>query len=345
MKNDYKEMVEWTLPQVVRINRAITKPVIKKRTGLKIVSEGESFGAIVTNVDIGASQALLEGNIPGVAGLRSLYPGSFSEEQDSPERITACNIYEVDPLDGTGDFKKTYDASVIMPPTTLVTKLKRKDSGEPYTPVVSLIFETVHEYGLVSDGTRIGFFTVTPEGEIYEVPCRLIKYDRPFDLSLPIFINRRPAYPQQCFDTKFVPYLREHFRLDIRQVSVGGAGMQALHLFRNYIEPSQQDCPAFHKLKPLTISFNAQPDWKTWDTDPADVIAKAIGLPERTTIFGEKISDHASKKKENAAATNLKDMWHPKGCVLSTDGYLQQLICQIAKIVPNFGDNLLTIDY
>ena len=81
---------------------------------------------IVTEADKKVSQYLLDGGIQGIAGVRKQYPGSFSEEDDSPERLQVAEIYQIDPIDGTGDMVDTYKSSNVKGPTTLVSKLIRE---------------------------------------------------------------------------------------------------------------------------------------------------------------------------------------------------------------------------
>src|SRR3989344_2644484 len=112
----------------------------------------------------------------GVDGLRSRYPHSFSEEQDAPGRRTALEIYEVDPLDGTGDFKKTYATDAVMSPTMLVAKLRRKSANVSFSVVGGIIFEIVHQYAIVSDDQRIGLFAINADGLIVEAPIRILRF-------------------------------------------------------------------------------------------------------------------------------------------------------------------------
>ena len=87
MQSGGHEEIATIVERLVRVNRAVTRPFIQKKTGLEVVAEGQNFGEIVTNADIGISNALLNGGVPGVPGFRSTHPGSFSEEDDTPERL------------------------------------------------------------------------------------------------------------------------------------------------------------------------------------------------------------------------------------------------------------------
>ncbi|MDP2925242.1 MAG: hypothetical protein Q8N99_02605 [Nanoarchaeota archaeon] len=117
-------------------------------------------------------------------------------------------------------------------------------------------------------------------------------------------------------------YLKQQ-GLDIERVPVGGAGIFAMQVFRNFIEP-KENVPGFSDLEKLTIGFNCQPDWKTWDTDPTEVIANALNLPPRTDIYGY-------IPTANASARILSNMHHKTGYVLSTDLELRDTIIKHAS--------------
>ena len=91
MSDNYTEMVH-VLERVAQVNRAVTLPFIQKKTGLQVVSQGADHGMIVTEADLNVSKSLL-------APLRDDYPGSFSEEDDSPQRLKSTELYQVDPID------------------------------------------------------------------------------------------------------------------------------------------------------------------------------------------------------------------------------------------------------
>lgn len=331
--HDFEEMVE-VLKDVVKVNRAVTRPYLEKKTGLKVVSKGRDFGEIVTEADIGISDALLNGHgVKGITGFRQRYLGSFSEEQDYPlERQSALILLQLDPMDGTGDFKKTYQTENVMPPTTLVSKLVRNNVQNSFRPVAGIIFDIVNEVALVSDGSEIGLFAVSTDGIPHSITFRRLEESITWSAMWhdgdTIFINQRTAYPQNNFDREFINFLQTYWpvhRIVVKQVPVGGAGIIALQLFRNVIQPVKfSDIPSFANLRTINICFNAQPDWKTWDTNPTDVIADALGLPPRTTIYGDPITP-------NAAAPSLKEMHHTNGYVLSTDVRLQAMLCERAR--------------
>lgn len=310
--SNFDEMVGF-LEHVARVNRAVTWPFIEKKTGLKVVSEGADFGEIVTEVDKGVSLYLLNGGIEGISGVRAEYPGSFSEEDDTEKRPSSLKVIQIDPLDGTGDFKKTYKTENVIGPTTLVSKLARESPEQPFSPVAGIIFDIKYEIALVSDGKDIGLFNVS-DGKIAEVKYGLVHPE--WSRKAPLFINKRYSYPQNNFDEFCDKYLPGR-GLKVKRIPVGGAGTIAMQFFRQFIEPKQPTY--FSELRPITICFNAQPDWKTWDTDPTEVIANALGLPERRDIYGAPL-------KANAANPTLKDMHHTNGYVLAPNDELRSLL-------------------
>ncbi len=345
----FEELTRWVLSQVMQVGRFVAQPVIEQKTGLKVVSEGENFGEIVTDLDLGIGQVLLHG-LPqsnaldvNVVGLRRLYPGSFSEEEDSPLRRKALEIYQIDPLDGTGDFKKTYGTDAVMPPTLLVTKLERDSSNVPFRAIGAIILELVHGYAIVSDGSQIGLFEFDEKsvGGVRPIPFeKTVVWT--WTSKQQFALNWRPSYPQNVRDERFVAFLQER-GLSPKLTRTGGAGMQALQFFRNFLQPTgcTPASVAFGDLEPLDIIFNAQPDWKTWDIDPINVVAKALGVGFPTDIFGRSL-------EANAAAATMKEMWHRNGCVFTVSVGLQG---ELEKAVRDFhlaGDperDLLSINY
>lgn len=309
MLDNYTEMVH-ILENVAKVNMAVTLPFIQKKTGLQVVSHGADHGMIVTEADLNVSKSLL-------GPLRENYPGSFSEEDDSAQRLKSTEIYQVDPIDGTGDFVDTYQSSKVTGPTTLVSRLKRKSLTDKFVPVAGLIFDAVHEIALVSDGTEVGLYKVRADGKIEEVKFEGTEPKKGDKVK----INRRVSYPQLTFDGPFMDYLKAQ-GINVQRVNVGGAGIFALQVFRNYIQP-KQSVPGFSDLEALTIGFNAQPDWKTWDTDPTEVIANALGLPKRTDIYGCLLTANAANEK-------LSDMHHKTGYILSTSAQLRGEVVRLA---------------
>ena len=358
----YDEMVNVVLPWVTRVNRMITWPVIRKKMGIEIVSKGRNFGEIQTDLDIGISQVLLDGAPKlDIAGLRSMYPGSFSEEQDSLERTTALTIYEVDPLDGTGDFKKTHQTTNVIPPTTLVAKLERGSVNDLFVPVAGMIFEILNEYALVGDESKIGLYKIMPDGSIKNIPFEFEWHEEKLTGhhlagNSVVRLNRRHAYPQYNFDVAFKEFC-DKSRWGVIQIPTGGAGLQALQFFRQYIHPTKGTLTAFEKLEELDVVFNCQPDWKTWDTDPSQVIARAIAKQNyeqcKSRVYTE---DYRRPRLEtnifshplaaNATAVSLKDMWHRSGCIMTGDRTLEDCMLQAAdEFMKITGKNLLEINY
>ncbi len=328
MVDNYTGMIH-LLERVAKVNRAVTLPYIQKKTRLRVVSQGKDHGMIVTEADLNVSSSLLQ-------PLRQDYPGSFSEENDSPERLNSLTLYQVDPIDGTGDFVDTYQSPRITGPTTLASKLTRPSIGSFFMPVAGMIFDIAHEIALISDGAKIGLYKVREDRSVREIEYERLNPNPP--VSGKIRINRRVSYPQLTFDGPFIDYLRKQ-GMDIERVNVGGAGIFALQVFRNFIEP-KENLPGFSDLEKLTIGFNCQPDWKTWDTDPTEVIASVLNLPPRTDIYGYALT-------ANASAGTLSDMHHKTGYVLSTDLDLRVVMTQNANSfrARNPDCSLLKKDY
>jgi len=319
MTDNYAEMIHM-LESVAKVNQVVTLPYLEKKTGLQIIEKGQDHGMIVTEADRKVSQYLLEGGIENIPGIRTQYPGSFSEEDDTPERLQSTEIYQIDPLDGTGDMVDTYQGSRVVCPTTLVSKLERTSTDQNFTPVSGLIFEVLNQFALVSDGDRIGLYQFQ-DGKVKEIDYELTEH--PFKIfSEPIKINRRPSYPQLTFDGPFIDYLKSQ-GLNIEQTNMGGAGTFALQFFRNYIQP-KQEIKGFSELEPLTIGFNAQPDWKTWDTDATEVIANALNLPQRTDIYGNDLTANASRD-------TLQQMHHTRGYILSPNTTLANIFTKLTR--------------
>lgn len=329
---------------LVKIGQLIARPVIEKRTGLKVISEGANLGEIVTDLDIGISRAILDG-VPdhNIFGLRHYYSGSFSEEDDSSKRRTALEIYQIDPLDGTGDFKKTHGSDSVMPPTLLITKLKRESANLPFQAIGAIIYDLVNEYGILSDGSQIQMFEARTDHYLFSEMSWSRTQIWPWHSPKQIFaVGLRESYPQDVRDGKFIEFLRDKgFRPEL--VKTGGAGMQALQFFRNFMQPTGHTpgAIAFGNLKPLDIIFNAQPDWKTWDVDPINVVARALGVGFPTDIFGRSL-------EANAVAVTMRDMWHRQGCVFTASIGLSGELEKAANEFHVPGDperDLLSINY
>jgi hypothetical protein len=309
------------LERVAKVNKAVTIPYLEGKYKLKIVDKGADHGQIVTGADLSVSKALLD----GPEGLRAQFPGSFSEESDCKERLSALDIYQVDPLDGTGDMVDTYQTPKPVGPTTLVSRLQREAVDRQFSAVGGLIYDVLSGMALVSDTKTVLLFNA--KDHLIEVP---------YEQTEPAWkgrdqvvrINRRISYPQLTFDGPFMEYLRKN-GFKIEQVPIGGAGTAAMQLFRNYIQPRADSGKAFTDLKPIDILFNAQPDWKTWDTDGTEVIADALKLPVcATNIYG---TDRLGDKGANACYPTLEEMHHKRGYVRSISRELHVAFTQDAK--------------
>jgi hypothetical protein len=308
------------LSAVSQINRAVTIPFIQKKTGLKVISQGANLGEIVTEADKKVSQYFLDGGLKDIVGVRLTYPGSFSEESDAPARLTALDLYQNDPIDGTGDMVKTYQTERVMGPTTLISRLQRPNANNSFMPKAGMIYDILGDTAIVSDGSKAEIYRITETGELREVKWN---YQSPeWSTSKPIRINKRVSYPQNNFDQDFINFIRQN-GLQVIQVETGGAGIAAMQLFRSYMQPDSNEVPAFSSLMPIDILFNAQPDWKTWDTDPSKIIGRYFGLQLERDIYGQPLT-------ANAAAPTLKEMHHKTGCVLSTSRLLEDTIAELA---------------
>ncbi len=322
MSDNFTEMVHF-LENVAKVNIAATLPYLEKKTGLTILDKGQDHGMIVTEADKNVSKYLLDGGIQGIPGIREKYPGSFSEEDDSSNRSNSLIIFQIDPIDGTGDMTDTYKSSKVISPSTLVSKLERKSTSEKFTPVSGLIFDVLNGFGLISDGKNIGLYKIEDD------KIKEIEYERtehPWKDEDTIKINRRVCYPQLTFDGPFMDYIKSrglNVERNVERVNVGGAGTFALQFFRNYIQP-KRFVKGFSDLEIVTLMFNAQPDWKTWDTDPSEIIANNLTLPIRTDIYGAFL-------KANASAEKLSGMHHTKGYVLSPDNNLRIELTTLAE--------------
>lgn len=332
--SDFDEMVRM-LEHVARITKHVTLPYLEKKTGLKVVDHGKDYGQIVTVADLDISKAILDGD-GSFPGIRHIYPGSFSEESDDKERRSAKEIYELDPIDGTGDFVDTYAGSNVMGPTTLLAKLRRGPDG--FYPVAGLILDVVHGETIVSDRNNVRLYRVDSDGRIHDVQYEATK---PEWNHSKIRLNRRVSYPQLAFDGPFKRFLNSDAGYDVIDVPVGGAGVAAMQVFRNYIQPTDGTVKHFNDLQKIDICFSCQPDWKTWDTDPTRVIVRALDLPEITDIYERPLEADASLPDLK------KDLVHHNGVVISTDSRLREHMAHLAERFEERNPDcpLLTKDY
>lgn len=326
-----QRMVEEVFPLVVHAARTALRAKLQSK-GITVVSQGRDLGEIVTDMDLDASRLLLEGDGLRFPGLRSTHPGSFSEEQDSPMRREARTLYEVDPCDGTGDAVKTKDAEPdkVMSPTVLVTFLARNWAYEPFRPVAGMIYHVLGEFAVIGGEGQVFVGYAHEDRTFMEVPHRVNMGTAWHDLR-PLRIGRRAAYPQKVAHESFLPFLCEWYEerrmgpspwpwVEVVEVPVGGAGLQALQLLRSVITLDDRGAiPAWHNLEPIDIIWNTQPDWKTWDTDPIEAIAEALGFPLRPTDVGGQLTWNT-----NASAALLSDMHHRNGWVLAANPIVQQ---------------------
>lgn len=296
------------LEKVAIVNQAVTLPMLKQKTGMDVVSHGQDLGEIVTVADLKISQYLLNGGLEGVIGARQDFPGSFSEEDDTALRLGSTEIWQIDPMDGTGDTKATYQTDNVIGPTTLVSFLARDDTSRIFTPKCGMIFDIISGIAIISDGKEIQMSVVQGK-KIKDVQFEIKDFN--FQIDAGLRINKRETYPQENFDQHFIDELRSK-GIKVEQIPVGGAGTIAMQFFRNYIEVTSDNAVAWNKLKDISLIFNAQPDHKTWDFRPTQMIAQALNLPEGTDIYGKNLM-------QNENAPELKDMHYTTGYVVTPD--------------------------
>src|SRR3989338_5227689 len=101
------------LENIVKGNETVILPRYKTKEGIRVVNKTFSRADEQTQEDVLNSQYLLEGGLRGINPIRKQYPGSFSEEDDTQKgaRLDAYRIKELDPQDGTTDFKETYQSN------------------------------------------------------------------------------------------------------------------------------------------------------------------------------------------------------------------------------------------
>ncbi len=310
------------LRKLALVNHEITRPILQAKTGMDIVSKGEDLSQIVTVVDQRVSKYLLDSGLQEFKfkGVRNTYPGSFSEEDDSKARLNALKLWQIDPMDGTGDAKATYKTDHLIGPTTLVSLLERESIDEPFSTIGGIIFDIVSGTAIISDGKEIILYKFDEDNNLKE-----ISYNRTQpDLNPNILrINKRITYPQYHFDEFCSLWLPEQDTQVVR-VCVGGAGTLAMQFLRQYIEPTSDNGAFFKGLKPINIVANYQPDHKTWDLRPLEVMLKALDAPPIVDGFGSPLN-------QNEASPTLEDMYLTQGYVCAPSVELRNLITNQAK--------------
>lgn len=302
-------------PLVAATARLIHRPAFKK--GLTVVAHGDQLDNIVTDLDLSASDALLNG-IPelGLTGLATLLPGSFSEEHDDPRRRDALEIWQIDPMDGSGDAKV-----IGMSPTVLVTLLKRKFTSAWFQPVGALVYDVFGDYALVSDGYAVRLGVSGPRGEWQSIYLDFTSSN--WQVGNVIRLPHRIAYLQRNAHEAFPNFLRGKGYC-LEQVLTGGAGYQTLQLMRSLVTPRHPiDCPAFYGIPSVHAIPNFQPDWKTWDVDPLMVLARAVA---RLVSIWERM--------EPPNASYARDLKHgvvyTGGCMVAVTNELQKILMESA---------------
>lgn len=94
--NDYKEEVLRVESLFRTVGRTELLPRLNRVAAASKVVEGD-LAENVTEADLAASARILR-------DLRQRFPGSYSEEEISPDRFSHAILWQVDPLDGTDEF-------------------------------------------------------------------------------------------------------------------------------------------------------------------------------------------------------------------------------------------------
>ncbi len=309
---------------VTQIAHSVTRPAMLAKAGMKTISGGDDHSLVATNVDISTSMALLHG-YGDFLGFHTNYPGSFSEENDdqSPLRSRALQVIQVDPLDGTGDMKDSINGPRPVAPTLLISHLVRTETTAKFSVAGGIIYNPLHGYGIASDCKEVMLFVDNGDGGAKIIKHRVTAPQR----GQSLFLGRRVSYPQLVPDGPWVQFLK-NTGLNVQVVPTGGAGLVALQFFRNFIEPAEEGAPYFRDLQPVSAIVNCMDRWKTWDTDPTVAIARALGLPVMTDMFGHNLT-------ANASAADRTEMWHKQGTLLCANPAIQE---QIAALAINFVD-------
>ncbi len=254
--------------------------------------------------------------------VQKTYPGSFSEEMDSPERTNALELVQLDPIDGTGDLKFFADKGKPYGATNLASKLKRPSIQHRFKPVAGMIFDFVDGIVILGDSETVEIYRVD-EANMEKVPYRVKQ--RPYRPGQPIRIGKRFAYPHEGFD-EFLKYLRDEKKRELIIVPTGGAGRAAEQLFRANMDVPKTAVPEDWDDTAIDVFFNCQTDHKTWDLDPVLAIYRKLGASEPTDVYGNRL-------RANAAYAKLTpDAWHLNGYLYSARGSnLHQLMAQFAR--------------
>ena len=126
----------------------------------------------------------------------------------------------------------------------------------------------------------------------------------------------------------------------LKPIATGGAGRQIMQFLRNFMEPIDPAGDAFKKLEPLSVIFNVQPDWKTWDVDPLLAIAPSQ-MP--VTYTGESLREWnaANRRMTLPKLADPRDLspWDDaektmqlnQGFVVAINPSLQNYMTQLAR--------------
>lgn len=311
---------------------AINREVFRGGLRLNALENPGDISTIVTVQDRAISRLFLQEGIGKWPGVQMALPGSFSEEMDSQGRAKELTVIQLDPIDGTGDLNKSTHpdyaefrkrTGIVRPygATNLVSKLERRTADEPFTSTSGLIFDFIDEVALIGDGETAELYRAE-NGKL--TPIRFRLQQRNYRVGEPIRIGKRVAYPHEGFD-EFLRYLREKKNLNLKVVTIGGAGRAALQVFRTNMHPDGA-VPNDYRDTALDVLFNAQPDHKTWDLDPTLAIYGTLGVTKPTDVYGDPLT-------ANAAVPELRPgAWHTNGYIYSARGKgLHDMMAQYAR--------------
>lgn len=207
------------------------------RVSAQLKDSFEGTEEAVTEADLEASRKLLE-------FMRRDFPGSYSEEEISPERWKHNLVWQVDPVDGTDEFCRGNERGFAI-----TAALLEGNSPNAYRPVAGII----HLPAL--DRTWYG----TEAGDLHyllgEQECRLPDLDR---TTLRAYV--RASDPN---DTVLDAYkkLAQKLSLDLEIVEGGGAGSAIAGLLDGSINL-------------VVLNYNYS---KEWDLSTAEVLVRNRG--------------------------------------------------------------------
>lgn len=314
--------VQQRLYERARMISAIHKEVFKGGLALQAVSNPYDISTIVTVQDNAISRHYLETGIDGFPAVQQELPGSFSEELDSVFRTTVEEAEQLDPIDGTGDLKKStstdpkdvefrqkYGITQPYGATTLLSILARDNTDQPYISRGGLILDPIARTAILGTEARVELYRAEAD-QLVPVAYRLQHSE--WQSGERIRIGKRVAYPHAGFDA-FLEYLQAK-GVDLEIMTVGGAGRMAEQCFMTNMEVEDLELKEEFAKYAIDVVVNTQADHKTWDLDPTLAMREALNVTMPTDVYGE-------APIANAAAKDLKyGAWHTKGYIYSARG-------------------------